>query len=539
MSEEARRSNRVRRKPQTLYPNPPPPQLSPRKQKRKQPPASTNPPSRAKRYPANTRTNSTLQATLEILKPDRPVLSSASTSRITRASGTDPNFNAGYPNQWNQWVNKGHPARAAIKSFIQDVQASQLPQFHPFNRALAEAQSTADQRLPARPPPAASPSSSETNTTPPKTGTIGAEHTTKNTLVLPAHPFPKLGSSSSCLVVGDVGFWDAAIAPCNVKVGEDTREYVNVHFGLSAEDQAPFPGPASFYSKFKGLKVNNIFNDTTDEYCEMVANEYKALVSYKDSNEAEFQRSSYYLFKFEARNPGMAKDYIFRTEATPQESIRTDPENFPRFETPNFWNTPPSFTPNSAEHFDYDISPGLLYWLSLNGFSTIWGAEAKRYVHIRGQRKLCPYLAVEYKIRHDEDSSRISMNRVTAAMLLCLWNRFQLRKRALAAQGKDWKQEENSEIKVYGVRVLAAEFNVWVMTPVVNSEGEWQGTEMKRLTGQTLQAVMGVQRLCLWINEIHKWALTIHAQQVKEDLQACAPRGGAPPEQSVLLHGPS
>lgn len=286
--------------------------------------------------------------------------------------------------------------------------------------------------------------------------------------------------------------------------------------------------------------MNNIFNDTTDEYCEMVANEYKALISYKDLNEAEFQRSSYYLFKFEARNPGMAKDYIFRTEATPQGSVKPDPETLwstpPSFATR--WSTPPSFPPNSAQYFDYDISPGLLYWLSLNGFPPRWEKAAKRYVYIKGQRKLCPYLAVEYRTGKSNEDKRVAFNQITGAMLLCLWNRFQLRKRALAAQEKDWKQEENSEIKVYGVRVYAEEYDVWVMTPIVNSEGEWQGTTMKLLTDDTLQEVEGVQCLCLWINEIHRWALTIHAQQIREDVRALESKGGLPGK-SVLFIDPS
>lgn len=275
------------------------------------------------------------------------------------------------------------------------------------------------------------------------------------------------------------------------KVEGDTEEPED-HFEIDEEERAPLKGPASFYSKFKGLNVNNIFNDTTDEYCEMVANEYKALISHKDSNEAEFQRSSYYLFKFEARNPGMAKDYIFRTEATPQGSVKPDPKEF--------WSTPPSFPPDSAQYFEHNIFPDLLYWISPNGFPEDYQGDACQHVHIRGKRKLCPYLAVEYTVSTTNEDKRVSMNQLTVAMLLCLWNLFDLRQRALAAKGKDWKQDENRDIRVYGVKILADDYTVWTMTPVIDSKGEWEGAEMKRLLKQDLMSVRGVRGLAIWIN---------------------------------------
>lgn len=116
------------------------------------------------------------------------------------------------------------------------------------------------------------------------------------------------------------------------------------------------------------------------------------------------------------------------------------------------------------------------------------------------------------------------MNQLGASTLICLWNRFELRKRALVAGKKDW--EPDNRLKIYGIRVLSDFYDVWIMEPIVDSEGEWQGATIQWLRKGLMVDELDFQTLCIWINEIHRWGLTIHAKVVEEDIAVCATASG-------------
>lgn len=99
------------------------------------------------------------------------------------------------------------------------------------------------------------------------------------------------------------------------------------------------------------------------------------------------------------------------------------------------WIIPPILSLDAhTKEYLWDLRPDLIYWLSLNGFLPEYTWALEQYTHIRFKRKLSPYCTVEYKRAKDTISKKISINQMAASSLIALWNRFDLRKRAIKAQ---------------------------------------------------------------------------------------------------------
>lgn len=322
------------------------------------------------------------------------------------------------------------------------------------------------------------------------------------------------GKSSRCSV-RDSDFWNAAMKPANVTIVRGIEAICADHFGIADENRAPMGNQTAFYHTVEDLDANNIWVDTTERFCEQMSREFSALIQYEDILEPEYERSCNYFFKFELRDASMAKDRKFRTEATPQGSVKPD--------MIKLWTIPPILSPDAhTKEYLWDLRPDLIYWLSLNGFSPEYTWALEQYTHVRFKRKLSPYCTVEYKRAKDTMSEKISMNQMAASSLIALWNRFDLRKRAIKAQQRPWQKKDMEDMKHYGVRVQREAFDIWVMTATMSEQGEWEGARLKLLRTGELSTVIGVEALSVWLNEIHRWGLSVHAKGVEADVKACA-----------------
>lgn len=55
---------------------------------------------------------------------------------------------------------------------------------------------------------------------------------------------------------------------------------------------------------------------------------------------------------------------------------------------------------------------------------------------------------------------------------------------------------------------------------MISEQGEWEGVRLKLLRTRELSTVIGVKALSVWLNEIYRWGLSIHAKGVKVDIKA-------------------
>ncbi|KAL0253392.1 hypothetical protein SLS55_010371 [Diplodia seriata] len=167
------------------------------------------------------------------------------------------------------------------------------------------------------------------------------------------------------------------------------------------------------------------------------------------------------IFKFELRDPNMAKDNVFRTEAAPPASVKPDPDTM--------WKSPPMME-QSGRTFDCNLYPDLVYWLSLNDFTPDYTNLAENLVYIYGKRKLCPYFCIKYKAANGKVSNRVFMIQLTVTSLISLWNRYTLRGRALPAAKMYWNDDAAEDLNVYGIRIQSDNFDMWVL-----NKGGWAG----------------------------------------------------------------
>ncbi|KAL8899218.1 MAG: hypothetical protein Q9207_006307 [Kuettlingeria erythrocarpa] len=282
------------------------------------------------------------------------------------------------------------------------------------------------------------------------------------------------------------------------------------HFGSAA----PKSNAASYYDgRHPGMK--ELWLDADEDFLADVAHEYQYMQN-TWCCEAEFAAyAKEHLVKGLKRylptNPQVPRHFrsvrMLELVSKPQEPT---------------WKVPPIVHPAMhAETYDFDIRPDCSYWLSHAGFNPNYASLISlrvRLVQLHGIS--CPYLFTEFK--RDGKSTLTVENQLATVACLALLNRFHLRLDRIAKAASSWTKTRNQEeIKMYGITFEGIEYAIWCVTPEMTAEYEWNGCSLTRIGHGNCTSGPDLRRLVGWINEIHRWGLTRHAQSCQDDIKLC------------------
>jgi hypothetical protein len=206
------------------------------------------------------------------------------------------------------------------------------------------------------------------------------------------------------------------------------------------------------------------------------------------------------------------------------ENVRAPPRN------PTPWWSPPLLDPSQPyKEYSYDICPDCQYWLSLNFANREYKRLYKDFVFENNGNAVCPYFTVEFK--KDKGSDDTATNQLATAAAFALHNRCILKHRYLQATQKVWS-DINVELHIrhYGLTFAGSEYQFWHIQPDIsqqdiNTNWIWRGCKMENVSRGTLQGEVEVEDFIDWVNEIHRWGLTVYGKACEADVKGCIDRG--------------
>lgn len=173
---------------------------------------------------------------------------------------------------------------------------------------------------------------------------------------------------------------------------------------------------------------------------------------------------------------------------------------------------------NSAAEWAGDLRPDCSYWLSIRGFNRDYSHQVQTVTYVK-HKAICPYLTVEFK--RDNESEDVAIAQVAAAGAIALFNRFRLYHSAVASKNDQWVLVPVHDLRHYAITFVGSRYVVWVLRVRVDSSAEWDGCTMERLvTADCSENSVSVRELAHWINEIHRWTLTAHGPECKNEIKA-------------------
>jgi len=134
---------------------------------------------------------------------------------------------------------------------------------------------------------------------------------------------------------------------------------------------------------------------------------------------------------------------------------------------------------------------------------------------------IAPYLTIEFK--RDQKSKTTAENQAAAAGSMALYNRSLLRKAGQEAAYAAASSYNLRDLRHYALTIEGSHFQFWVLIPY-EAEKEssfWGDCSMDKLARGNLSSKEGVATFVKWINEIHRWAITMHGPAIEADVKAC------------------
>ncbi|KAL1642397.1 hypothetical protein SLS58_005471 [Diplodia intermedia] len=323
--------------------------------------------------------------------------------------------------------------------------------------------------------------------------------------------------------IDDVDFEAAVLKPRGVvilqKHTELRYEYAFQHFG---NDKAPQTGKAAHYLKHHDPEIE-VFIDGGPDFEKSVAKDYKTADSWRLVERRFLNLSIKYFLRQQTMDMDHEKTGVFLPERWDEENIQPDPVTD--------WNAFPILAEDeNTRPFSFNISPGAMYWLSLQAFRVKFTFIAINYVHIHEERALTPYMSVEYKreSRDDEPAGyRKGLNQMACSSILSQYSRYKLRLRAMRMRPSPmWTDADSLAIRHYGLTICGADYDVWLAEAQVSKTGEWLGSRIRRLQYGHLKEEECTNSLVDWVNEIHHWGLGKYSEWVREDVQFLADKDG-------------
>lgn len=273
------------------------------------------------------------------------------------------------------------------------------------------------------------------------------------------------------------------------------------------------------YKQLPELKDTNVWLEIDQATRKQIVNHY-LFMQRKGLCEGEFAAyAKETFFKGEPRGVEVPHDHQWRSERMLQVV-------FPLCDDA-FWSAPPVLAPNpNRDDYKWDLRPDCAYWLSLRGKDPNYSLLVGCSCFVYRDWITCPYLTIEFK--RDDWEPNLTTTLVAAAGALALYNRHQLRVRAIESDVNKCSQNIHqthrlTSIRHYALTFTGSMYTVWLLQPAAPSSDRlppvWNGCHISRLTHGDCTDGHGLGRLVDWINEIHRWGLTGHADGCQADIR--------------------
>ncbi|KAF2726517.1 hypothetical protein EJ04DRAFT_582610 [Polyplosphaeria fusca] len=281
------------------------------------------------------------------------------------------------------------------------------------------------------------------------------------------------------------------------------------YFGMRQDD----------YTLMESLNHLNIWMNTSIGELQAIVDEYTEIMRQKlcEDEYATFAKEN--LLKGPRRAGYVAEDGKFRIQRLVNPSFAPEPSSH--------WVKLPKVNDDGVD-WSWDIRADCSYWLSLRGFNEDWRSQVEDVTYIK-KIVACPYFTIEFK--RDGEPDDVAIKQVAAAGSIALYNRFQLYRNALRSyafkKSTVWTPTPATEIRHFGLTFVDSTFSLWVLKPVTAEGGDRTGCTMERLRGGDCEAsVHNTRVLVEWINEIHRWGVTVHGPACKDEIKMCLQRDG-------------
>jgi hypothetical protein len=314
--------------------------------------------------------------------------------------------------------------------------------------------------------------------------------------------------SSATAKTNDQDFEDMVLKPRHIQIDHSTKSVLaTFHFEVAEPPAQDLP---QYYQGLPGLSESTLWLDANELFLADIVREYDSMIQH-GLNEAEYATYAIEsLLKREVRNPRLPETRHLLAERMIQ--LVAKPEDH--------WEPPPVLDSNvPLKPYNFDIRPDCSYWISLQAFNPSYRSSVTEYVSVRNERILCPYLTIEFK--KDDSTLRKARRQVAVASALALYNRWKLTVARLVATEKPWTERRKKVLKHYGLTFTGRSYEFWCIEPTLSSEGSWIGCRMYRLIQSKLITPRDVHLFINWINEIHRWGLTVHGPSCESDIKHC------------------
>jgi len=275
------------------------------------------------------------------------------------------------------------------------------------------------------------------------------------------------------------------------------------------ETTAPPQGDLLGYTAIEGLDAAEIWLSLSNDQVEQIIDEYQFM---KNRRVCEGEYASFATENFLRRQR--------RFTNTPTDRKWRAERMLQLFAPPtedSVWVPPPSF--EESPEFNFDLPPDCSYWLSLAGFNSDYRGELKVTVYVHdGDWITCPYFTIEFK-KHGQSIDQATWQACAAASIP-LYNRYLLKRKALAVRAKEWTDFDRAQMKHYILTFFGSDYEIWVLRARFSKDSStWDGCSMMSICQSTCMSKVGVRRLESWINEIHRWGLSGHSARCQADVK--------------------
>ncbi|KAF2105133.1 hypothetical protein NA57DRAFT_30091 [Rhizodiscina lignyota] len=312
-------------------------------------------------------------------------------------------------------------------------------------------------------------------------------------------------SSEFPITIRSPQFQAQVFQPRNIVINSEKRtEEVHEHF----QTEKPSDGATFSYTSLEGLEAAGVFLSLTDDNVARIVDEYDFMRSTMlcDEEYATFARETFFLRQRRLKSYPIDRKWraerVFHLVCSP--------------EPLSSWQAPPLYPATvPTDGYKWDIHPDCAYWLSLTGFNSRYRSELQQAVFVHRDWITCPYLTVEFK-KHNQSGAQALTQALTAAAL-ALFNRFELKRKALEAEARNWSEGDAEMTRHYVITFFEARYTIWILLADVK-DATWTGCTLGRLYTSACVSSASVRALESWINEIHRWGLQKHAGDCHGDM---------------------
>ncbi|KFG84084.1 hypothetical protein MANI_024871 [Metarhizium anisopliae] len=277
--------------------------------------------------------------------------------------------------------------------------------------------------------------------------------------------------------------------------------------------------PSEGYAALEQMQHTNVWIPTDDQLIDNVIREFTYMQN-EQLCEAEFASyTAENLLRRDSLYPSYEETREWRVERMIELLVKPSTSANSRL------RPPPAIVSADSLEYDFNFKPDIQYWLSVRSFNPDYVRLFSRYIYIHNDRITAPYFTTEYK--KDDKSMERAKDQIATAAAMALYNRCLLKIERLKETRKRWTAKHTSSLRHYGLTLQGASYTFWcvrlksIPEPVSPHEWSWPGCDVVEATTGNMLSKANVQHFIHWVNEIHRWGLSVHGPSCEKDVKFC------------------